>query len=113
MQSPKEDPVSHYLEMVEASSLAYRVKSWTTPVRVFGYVVVIVAGLALIVGLLAGLAGLSGNPSVALGVITSAIVVSSLLFLQGSLVLMIAFYVQMRAQETIAETSRILNEDDD
>ena len=105
--------VSHYMEMVEASSLAYRVKSWTTPVRVFGYIVVVVAGLVLVIGLLAGLAGLSDNPPVALGVITSAIVASALLFLQGSLVLMIALYVQMRAQQTIAETSRLLDEDDD
>ena len=99
------------MEWVEASSLAYRVKSWTTPVKIFGYITVILAAIILIVGVVAGLAGLSSNPSAAAGALMGALVISALLFLQGSLVLMVATYVQMRAQQTIARTSQVLAAD--
>jgi len=105
--------LDHYMEWVEASSLAYRVKSWTTPVKVFGYITVSLAAIVLIVGVVAAVAGLATSPSAAAGALFGALVISAVLFLQGSLVLMIATYVQMRAQQTIARTSQVLSSESD
>lgn len=105
--------MDHYMEWVEASSLAYRVKSWATPVRVFGYVVLGLAAAMLVTGLLGGVASLATYPQAALGAVVVSIVASAVLFLQGSVVLMVATYIQMRAQQTIAQTSQVLASDDE
>lgn len=105
--------MDHYMEWVEASSLAYRVKSWTTPVKVFGYVTIVLASVVLIAGIIGAFAGIVANPSAAAGALVGALVIAALLFLQGSLVLMVATYVQMRAQQTIARTSQVLAAESD
>ena len=103
--------MDHYMEWVEASSLAYRVKSWATPLKVFGYLTVALAAAILLFGLLFAFttqAFAAAAPAVAV----SSLLISLVLLLQGSVIVMIATYAQMRAQETIARTSQILAGDE-
>ena len=87
--------------------------AWVTPVKVFGYITVVLAGVLPFAGLVGVFAQLNTSPGAAAGASVGALVLAALPFLQGSLVLMVATYVQMRAQRTIARTSQVLASESD
>jgi len=110
----KGDPVNQYMEAVQAAASADKARRWTQPVKIFGYIVIVFAALIAGFGLLAGLAGLfTRTGSAALATIPASLVFAAVLFLQGSLVLMLAYYVQMRAEEVSMRVTKLLEDDGD
>lgn len=106
--------MDYYMESVAASVSADRALRWTQPVKIFGYIVIVAGVLVAVVGVISGLATLGGRQGQAgLATMMGALVAGAVIFLQGSFVLMITHYVEMRARYLNARVSRALEPDED
>lgn len=105
--------MDQYMEAVQAAASADKAKRWTQPVKIFGYIVIVFAAIIAALGILAGIVGLftSRAGNAALAAVPGSLIIAAVLFLQGSVVLMFAYYVQMRAEEVSMRVTKLLEDD--
>ena len=96
----------NYLDALKADKSARSVIGWSVPLLIFGWIVVVIAGLVLIVALLGTLITIFNSRDsgavvgVALGSLVVSIAISFVVLLQGAAVLALAHYIRMRASWT-------------
>jgi hypothetical protein len=101
------------MDDVEAAQSAYLAKRWAQPVRIFGYIVVGAGVLVVVGGLIGGVASMDQkNGATGLLVVVGALILGALMFLQGSMVLMLSYYVKMRSEEVTKRVNSALYSSD-
>jgi len=105
--------MDQYIEAVRAAGSADKARRWAQPVKVFGHIVIGIAAATVVLAVASVILGLftSQVPSGALAAFGVSSVIAVVLFLQGSAVLMVAYYIQMRAEEVSARVTKLLEDD--
>ena len=105
--------MDQYMEAVEAAASADKAKRWTQPVKLFGYIVIAIAAIIGIFGTIGGIAIITTQaPAQGFASLAASLVLAAVIFLQGAVVLMLAWYVQMRAEEVSMRVARLLEDDE-
>jgi hypothetical protein len=100
----------------EAAKRAIRqartVRGWATPVQIFGWIVLVISALSFLVGLIFAVAAIAGSSNLAGGILaggTGVLLVSMVIFLQACVILMIAGYVKMKADDVLFRMQSEIN----
>lgn len=103
--------LGQYDDALKADRDARTVIKWAKPIIIFGWIIVVIAAIVLVGSFIVVLIGISQGTSALAAALPAVVLTSAVIVLQGSVFLVIGYYLRMRAFMVRYQIGSALSED--
>lgn len=103
--------LGQYEDALKADSDARTVIRWSKPIIIFGWIFVVIAAIVFVGSFIVVLISVSQGTNAAAAALPAVVLASAVIALQGSVVLVIGYYVRMRSYMVRYQIGAALSDD--